>query len=122
MAFGLSKGSAGARRQRLFAPFPETGPWSALGLTRGQFLGILALSVAVFLLWGGALWSHLGGREFGRLAASYAVIPIAVAAALYRNSRLRWPLLLAGSGVIGILKLVATAGLDLLFGLAVGAR
>jgi hypothetical protein len=54
--------------------FPEQGIWTALGLGRGQFFAILALSLAVFLFFDGPVWQHLRGAHFARIAVSYAVI------------------------------------------------
>jgi hypothetical protein len=105
-------------RARFFGPLPTTGVWTSLGLTRGQFLGILVLSCAVFLFWGGPLWLHSGGRDFPRLTTSYAVIPFGVLAAQLRNRSFRLPLFAAASAVIAVLKLVLTAGLDLAIGIA----
>jgi hypothetical protein len=102
----------------LFAPFPAAGPWTPLGLTRGQFLGILALSVGLFVVVGGPIWSHLRDRHFWRLGVSYAVILPAVAWALHRNHSMRPARVIVASGVLAVLKLVLTAGLMLLLALA----
>jgi hypothetical protein len=104
-----------------FGPLPERGPWTAVGLTRGQFVGILALSVGLFLLAGGPLWQQVHAGHLGRIVASYAVIPPAAALALARNGRLHPLTLLAASVVLALLKLVLTAVLLVLFALA-GAR
>ena len=114
--------ASGAARTRLFAPLPRDGFWTSLGLTRAQFFGILLASCAVFLLWGGPLWLRLGGDDFARLASSYALIPVAVAAALSWNGKLRFSLFFAATVVIAILKLVVTAGIDLALGIALGTR
>jgi hypothetical protein len=102
----------------LFGPLPERGIWTAVGLARGQFLAILALSVALFLAVGGPAWRHLHDTHFTRIAVSYAAIPLAVTLALHRNRTLRPGLLLAASAVLAGLKLLLTAGLLVAFALA----
>ena len=101
-----------------FGPLPVAGPWTPLGLSRRQFLGILALSVVLFVVVGGPLWNHVRDRHVWRLGVSYAVIPPGVAWALHRNHTLRPWRLLAASGVIALLKLLLTAGLLVLVALA----
>ena len=113
---------ADARRSEWFAPFPRDGFWTSLGLTRFQFFAILAASCLTFALWGGPIWSHVGTGDFGRLASSYALIPVGVAAALRWNGKLRLSLFLGGAVVIAILKLLLTAGFDLLLGIGLGTR
>ncbi len=102
-------------RTPLFAPLPVDGPWTALHLTRGQFLAILLGATLVYVFTGGPLWAHLRENDFLRIVVSYAVIPLAVALALHRNGHLRLAAWLAASGVIAGLKLLLTAGLALLF-------
>ena len=104
----------------LFAPLPEHGIWTRLGLGRGQFLGILALSVGLFVLVGGPVWLHVHDGHFVRITLSYGVIPVAVGAALWSNRTLRPGLLIGGSAVIAGLKLVLTAGLLLVLAIARG--
>jgi len=103
------------KRTPLFAPLPVNGPWTALHLTRGQFLAILAGATLLYVFLGGPLWLHLRENDFARIVTSYAVIPLAVALALYRNGHLRLGSWLAASGVIAALKLLLTAGLALVF-------
>jgi hypothetical protein len=110
-----------ARQDRWFAPLPVHGPWTALQLTRTQFLVILAGACAVYAFTGGPLWRHLGENDFVRIAVSYAVIPPAVAAALHRNGALRLSTWLVASGVIAALKLLLTALAALALGIAGGA-
>lgn len=97
------------------APFlgglPEHGPWNAVGLTRGQFVGILALATALFVLVGGPLWRHVHEGHFARIAISYGVIPPATAAALHRNGRARPALIVGASVLIALAKLLLTAAL-----------
>ena len=102
----------------LFGPLPVAGPWTPLGLSRRQFLAILGLSAALFVLVGGPLWNHVRDAHFWRLGVSYAVIPPGVAWALHRNHTLSPWRILAASGVIALLKLVLTAGLLILVALA----
>ncbi|HZR82722.1 MAG TPA: hypothetical protein VFD92_16630 [Candidatus Binatia bacterium] len=111
-----------SRRTPMFAPFPREGFWTALGMTRGQYFGILLASCLVFLFWGHPLWRHLGGAELPRIAISYAIIPAAVTIALWWNGKLRFSLFLGATVTIALLKLVATAGIDLALGIALGTR
>lgn len=106
-------------RERMFAPLPVDGVWSSVGLSRGQFFAILAASSVLFLLWGGPLWRDPRGAHLGRLAASYALIPLLCATALARNRNLTLSTFLGASGVIAALKLLVTAGLDLVIGTVV---
>ena len=92
--------------------------WTALDLTRNQFLGILLLSVVLFLFIGGPLWRHAHASHFWRINLSYAVIPLAVSAAFYRNGRARLMPIIVASGVIALVKLVVTAVLLVLIGMA----
>ena len=101
-----------------FSGLPATGPWQALGLTRGQFLAILAISSALFLWIGGPLWQHLRGQHGARLTWSYLAIAPMVAASLWHNRTWSVGHLIAGTGAIALLKLLATAGLMVLLTLA----
>jgi hypothetical protein len=100
---------------RVQAPFfgrlPERGPWTAVGLTRGQFLAILGLSLVLFAFVGGPVWAHVRDRHGVRIAVSYAVIPLAAGIALRRNHGARPGLLLGATVVIALIKLVLTAAL-----------
>ena len=111
-----------ATRERVSSSFfgglPERGPWTAIELTRGQFFAILALSVGLFVFVDGALWNHLHGSHFARIAVSYGVIPLAVAVALRRNGAWRPSLWLGASALVATVKLLLTAGLVVLLGLA----
>jgi hypothetical protein len=101
----------------LFGPLPIAGPWTALGLRRGQFLGILAFSVGLFVVVGGPIWNHLHDGHTWRLGVSYSAIPPAVVCALQCNRSLRFGRALVASGVLALLKLVVTAGLMVLIAL-----
>ena len=90
-------------------PLPATGPWSAFGLGRGQFFAVLLGAIALFVLIGGPVWRHVHDPHFARLAWSYAVIPPAIAAAQLRNGSFGWGRLFGATVTIGVLKLVVTA-------------
>ena len=103
---------------RFFGALPERGLWSAVGLTRGQFVGVLGLSVALFVFVGGPVWMHVHDGHLTRIAVSYGVIPPATAIALHRNHNARLPLLAGATVVIALLKLLLTAGLLVVVALA----
>ncbi len=103
---------------RFFGALPERGPWTTVGLGRGQFAAILGLSVVLFVFVGGPVWAHVHDHHFVRIAVSYGAIVPATAIALQRNGRARWPLVLGASGVIAAVKLILTAALLVLFALA----
>ncbi|HEY8514077.1 MAG TPA: hypothetical protein VIS07_01020 [Candidatus Binatia bacterium] len=109
---------AARSRAPLFAPLPVRGPWTPLHLTRAQFVAILTLACLVYAFLGGPLWRHLGEGDFARIVVSYAVIPLGVAAALARNRELRFGLWLGASAVLAALKLILTATLALVLGIA----
>ncbi len=108
----------GSRRPALFGPLPTHGIWTALELTRGQFALILVLAVALFMFIGGPVWAHTRDTHFWRIGLSYAAIPPAVALALYRNEKMKPATVIVASVVISLLKLVLTAALLLLIGMA----
>lgn len=105
-------------RTPLFGPLPTHGIWTALELTRSQFFLILTLSVGSFLFIRGPLWLHAHESHFWRLNLSYAVIPVAVAVALYRNGKARLAPIIVASVVIALVKLVITAVLLVMIGVA----
>jgi len=107
-------------RARMFSTPSLQGPWTALRLTRAQFFAILLGATLVYVFTGGPLWSHLRENDFDRITISYLVIPATVALALYRNHELRVSTWLAASGVIAAVKLLLTAGLALVLGIAAG--
>lgn len=102
----------------LFGPLPTRGIWTALALTRAQFFLILALSVALFVFIDGPLWLHLHSSHFRRIALSYALIPVAVAGALRRNRTFRLLTAVVGTAVLSLIKLVVTALLLVVIGMA----
>ncbi len=105
-------------RTPLFSPLPISGPWTALHLTRAQFLVILIGACLVYVFLGGPLWHHLRENDFVRIVTSYAMIPLAVAIALRHNGALRLSPWLVASGVLAALKLLVTAMLAVAFGIA----
>lgn len=107
-----------SKRAPLFGPLPTQGIWTALDLSRSQFLATLALSVVLFLFIGGPLWAHTRESHFWRINLSYAIIPVAVAAALYRNGKARFVSIVVASVVIALVKLVVTAVLLVMIGVA----
>jgi hypothetical protein len=111
MPAGRYKSGVPASRSPFFGTLPERGPWTALGLTRGQFAAILGLSLLLFVFVGGPLWSHLRESHLTRITVSYGVIPPAVVVALRRNGSARPGLVLGASAAISLVKLVLTAAL-----------
>ena len=107
-----------AKRFRFIAPLPASGPWTTVGLSRGQFFGILIGACLIYLFLGGPLWLHLRQNDFVRIAVSYIVIPIAVAIAQRHAGTLRFSTWFAGSGIIAALKLLVTAGIAVVLGIS----
>jgi hypothetical protein len=97
------------RRVAFIGPLPVTGPWTAFGLGRGQFLLILLTAIALFVWIDGPVWRHLHDEHLERLLVSYAVIPPAVAAAQGRNGTFGWGRLFGATVMLGVIKLVVTA-------------
>lgn len=95
----------------LIEPFhiPEKGIWNVVGLGRWQFLGILSLSVLMFLFLGGPAWYSLKGAHTVRIAMSYLVIPTLVAGAQWHNGSMSFRSWIEASLLIGVIKLMATA-------------
>jgi hypothetical protein len=104
-------------RHAFFGPLPTRGIWTALALTRDQFLLILAVSIALFLFIGGPVWRHLHDSHFERIVLSYAFIPPATAAALSRNGKARLLAIVVAGAVLSLIKLVLTAGLLVIIGM-----
>lgn len=105
-------------RTPFLGSLPAAGPWNAVGLSRGQFLGILLVSLAVFFFLGGPVWAHLRESHFARIGVSYAVIPVMVGIAQWRGGTLRPGLFLGASALLAAVKLVLTAGLTIALGIA----
>ncbi len=105
-------------RPPLFGPLPTRGIWTALALTRGQFVVILAASVALFAFIDGPLWLHVHSSHFMRIALSYMAIPIAVTGALLRNRKFRLLTVVVATAVLSLIKLVVTALLLVVIGMA----
>lgn len=103
---------------RLIGALPTRGVWTAVGLGRGQFLAILGLSVAGFVLIGGPVWHHVHDRHFVRIVTSYLAIVPLVAAALAWNGAFSWRHLAGGTIVIALAKLLLTAGLLVVLAIA----
>lgn len=97
-----------------FGAFPTRGIWNALSLSRGQFAGILLISVAAFVLIDGPVWRHLEANHFRRIVVSYLSIPLLILICQLTGGRFDLPALFGGSIVLGVLKLLATALLVLL--------
>ena len=110
--------SSRPKRYTLFGPLPTRGLWTALDLTRGQFLAILLLSVALFTFIGGPIWLHARASHFWRITLSYAAIPAGVTAALLHNSQARLARIIVASVVISLIKLIVTALLLVMIGVA----
>lgn len=104
-------------RAPFFGSLPERGPWTAVGLTRGQFLAILGLSIALFVLVDGPVWAHLRDSHTVRIAVSYGIILPAVVLALRRSGSASVPLVLGASALIAAVKLLVTAALLVVFAL-----
>jgi len=102
----------------LFGPLPRQGLWTAVGLTRGQFLATLALATALFLFVGGPLWSHLHDGHLARIAISYGLIPPLVFLALRHNGSAGVVRVLEASALVAFVKLLVTAAL--LVAIAIG--
>ena len=98
--------------------FPSTGPWTAFGLSRAQFFLILTVAVALFVWIDGPVWRHAHERHFARLFWSYAVIPAGVALSQTANRAFGWGRLFAATVTLGVIKLVLTAVLLAMIGMA----
>ena len=107
-----------SRPTAFFGPLPTRGIWTAVDLTRGQFLFILTLSVGLFVFIGGPVWAHARASHFWRIGLSYAVIPFAVGLALHHNGKARPVPIAVASVVISVVKLVLTAALLVVIGVA----
>ena len=95
-------------RTSFVGPLPTRGPWTAVGLGRGQFFAILALSIACFAVAGGPIWRQPHGGHLGRILLSYAIIVPAVALALRREHPFPVARVVVASALIALMKLLAT--------------
>ena len=89
-------------------PIPERGIWTAVGLTRGQFFGILFVVLLMFLLWNGPVWSHMNEAHTWRIVGSYLAVPLLVAVGLWRNRTFRIRSWLEASFLLALIKLLVT--------------
>lgn len=115
----MSTGDHSTRRP-FFGALPTRGIWTAVELSRLQFLLILLVSVALFVFLNGPVWEHLREGHFARIILSYAAIPLMVLAAELYNRRGGPLVFVAAVLVIGFLKLVLTALLLMVLTLARG--
>jgi len=102
----------------IFGALPTRGLWTPLGLTRGEFLAVLSISIALFVWIDGPVWSHLREPHFRRIVVSYLAIPPLVVVALLRRAAAHPGRIVIASAVLALLKLVATAGLVALLAIA----
>lgn len=101
------------------SPDTSTSVGAYMGMGMGAAVAILAVATALYLVWGGPLWEHLGQSEFIRILVSYGLIPLLVVVVQIQRGTLALSTFLTACGVIGGTKLVLTALLDLLFDLEV---
>jgi hypothetical protein len=80
------------------------------GLSVVGYLALVALSIALFVVWGGLLWdAPREASHVGRFVFSYlAVVPLA-AALLALSRRFSWAHLVTSTGAVWAVKLVLTA-------------
>ena len=104
-------------RPPLFEPLPVRGPWTAVALSRGEFLGVLGASLVVFAVLGGPVWTHVRDAHFLRITVSYAVIPILVASVQWRSGSLRPGVFLGATALLAATKLVVTAAATVVLGI-----
>jgi hypothetical protein len=93
---------------RFIGPLPTTGPWTAVGLSRTEFLTILGLSVVGFVVIGGPVWRQPQAGHFGRIVLSYGLIVPLVAVVLRREHPYPTGRVLAASALIALAKLIVT--------------
>lgn len=94
---------------QFFGSLPTHGVWTAVGLSRSQFLLVISVSVLAFLFLGGPLWQHLDTNHFHRIVLSYLAIPVLILAIQLARRQLNLSTLLGGTIVIGVIKLLLTA-------------
>jgi len=96
-------------RTPLVGPLPTHGPWTAVGLPRGQFVAILVIAVACFVVIGGPVWRDPHGDHFVRITLSYAVIVPLVGLAFRHQRPFPVGQAVAAIATIALVKLVVTA-------------
>lgn len=80
------------------------------GLSGAMLSGIIAVSTAAFLFWGGPLWRAMpGASHVGRIGGSYLVVIPLVTAALAFTRRASLGHLLGSVGIVWSAKLLITA-------------
>ena len=80
------------------------------GMSAAELFAILALSVLVFLVWGGPLWSApAGASHVARIAVSYLLAPVAVLALFLVDVRWSWVHFGSAVALLWSAKLVVTA-------------
>ncbi len=104
----------------LIGPLPTRGLWTAVGLSRGRFLAILAVAVVCFVLVGGPVWRDPHGDHFVRITLSYAVIVPLVGLTFRRRRPFPVGQAVAAVLMIALVKLVVTA--FLLAGMVLASR
>lgn len=93
------------------APVKDRG-FLGCGLSGAALLAILTISVAIFLFWGGPLWStRPGATHTGRIVASYAAVIPLVAACFLMMRRWSWVQLASSVAVVWSGKLIVTSSL-----------
>jgi hypothetical protein len=96
-------------------PLPHGGHHDGVlgsGLGAGALVAVVALSTAVFLLWGGPLWSApTGASHVARIAISYLLVAPTVAIALATLGRWSMTRLVTAVALCWGAKLVVTASL-----------
>jgi hypothetical protein len=82
------------------------------GLTGREVTGLLAVSIAVFLLWNGPLWiARPGTSHLARILISYAIVVPLAGLVLARRERWSWTRLLGATALLWSAKLLLTATL-----------
>lgn len=81
-----------------------------LGLPAALYAAVVAFSVALFLTWGGLLWSApREASHVGRFAVSYLAVIPAAAALLAALRRFSWTRLITATAAAWALKLIITS-------------
>ena len=98
-------------------PLPTHGVWETVGLTRGQFIWILIASILLFVFLDGPAWRSVHAAHTSRIVSSYALIPLLVSAAQWRNNTFRLRSWIEASVLLALIKLLVTAILLIAFAL-----